>query len=1197
MKNPVLPVASRGALLARPGSLAIVRGSLANDPATVPEIFLSILDDGAIVGFHGHVDLGTGVRTALTQIVAEELDVSIADVAMMLGDTEWTPVQGGTAASETIQVYAAPLRCAAAQARAMLVSLAADHFGVDPATLATENGRVIISGEPERGIRFAALVAGRIVAAELDETVSVKPREHYRIVGSATPRVDIPAKTFGESVFVHDLRLPGMVHGRVIRPPYAGRDSGAFVGRSLISVDRASIAHIPGIIDIVVVHDFVGVVAEREEQAEAAARELRIDWGAFGPQPDLNHPEEALRANPRQTRLLIDEGDVEAAVGCAAARLERTYVWPYQMHGSIGPSCSVAGFSEGRLTVWSGTQIQHYLRAELAMLLDMPEDDIDIVRVEASGSYGRNCMDDVGADAALLARATGRTVRVQLSREQEHLWDPKGSAQLMEIDGGIDSHGNPVAFDYATSYPMNISPVMALLLTRKVDPTPSITRFGDRTVVPAYDYRNVRVQVHDMPTIARSSFLRGVSALPTTFAHESYIDELAVEAGVDPVEYRLKNLRDPRAADLIRAVTDKAAWEPRTGARTLAVSGNVVRGQGVAYAKYVHGEWPGTAAAAAAWVAEVEVDRSTGEVAVTRIVVGQDSGMMINPQGVRHQIEGNVIQSTSRVLVEQVTFDSEVVTARDWSTYPILKFPDVPAIDVVILPRPNDPPLGVGESASLPSAAAIANAVYDATGVRFREMPLTPERVLAGLSQNHSAPLLPSNATAIATPPAPLTPRWKTILKMSAALLTAGAILWPLKSAIEPVATPPRDLFSAETIERGRVLAAAGDCAVCHTAIGGATNAGGFAMETPFGVIRSSNITPDPETGIGRWSYAAFERAMRQGVSRDGRHLYPAFPYTFFTRMSDSDLQAIYAWLMVQPPVANRPAESRLAFPFNIRPLLAGWNGLFLKPGAYAADPARSESWNRGAYLVESVGHCAGCHSDRNALGAVRDGTDHLGGGMAEGWEAPALGRLSTAPLPWTKTELFAYLRTGASDLHGPAAGAMQPIIAGLRDLPDSDIAAMADYLAAMTPPVEDENVAMQAAALKRSGRAALRPISGAGARIFDGACAVCHASDTGLFGANLPLALNSNVHSGRPDNLIRVVLNGLSRTGDASRGAMPAFREALDDRQIADLVGYIRRTQAPGKAPFSDLEGQIARIRATTRADAVAAGGHGGAH
>ncbi|RTE99576.1 molybdopterin cofactor-binding domain-containing protein, partial [Serratia marcescens] len=303
----------------------------------------------------------------------------------------------------------------------------------------------------------------------------------------------------------------------------------------------------------------------------------------------------------------------------------------------------------------------------------------------------------------------GRPVRVQLTREQEHVWEPKGTAQLMEVDGGLDAAGHPVAYDFRTYYPSNGAPTLALLLTGRVEPLPVAYEMGDRTSVPPYEYPALRVSIEDMAPIVRASWMRGVSALPNTFAHESYIDELAHAAGVDPLEYRLRYIHDERASELMRSTAERAGWTPHTEPMQTPAEDGVLRGRGFAYARYIHSKFPGFGAAWAAWVADVAIDKASGEVAVTRIVVGHDAGMMVNPDGVRHQIHGNVLQSTSRVLKERVTFEESTVSAKEWGAYPILTFPEVPEVDVVMMPRPYDPPLGAGESASVPSAAAIAN--------------------------------------------------------------------------------------------------------------------------------------------------------------------------------------------------------------------------------------------------------------------------------------------------------------------------------------------------------------------------------------------------------------------------------------------------------------------------------------------------------
>ena len=683
----------------------------------------------------------------------------------------------------------------------------------------------------------------------------------------------------------------------------------------------------------------------------------------------------------------------------------------------------------------------------------------------------------------------------------------------------------------------------------------------------------------------RASWLRGVSALPNTFAHESWIDDAATAAAVDPIEYRLRYLKDERAVALVQAVAERAEWAPHTAPQTLGHEGDVLFGRGFAYALYVHSQFPGFGAAWSAWVADVAVNRSTGEVAVTRVVVGQDSGLMINPAGVRHQIHGNVIQSTSRALKEQVSFSEVAVASREWGGYPILTFPEVPAIDVVMLPRPYDPPLGGGESASVPSAAAIANAIFDATGVRFRELPFTADRVRAALNPGQAATEPPTEPARTAR--AKTRRRWfGTLAAALTGALGMGATILPWRTALAPIARPDPSVYSAATIERGRLVAAIGNCTGCHTGPDGARLAGGLALDTPFGRIMSTNITSDPVAGIGAWSYPAFERAMREGVSRDGHFLYPAHPYTGFTKASDADLQALYAYLMAQPASAAEPPKTALRFPFNLRPLMAGWNALFLRPGAYASDPAQSEIWNRGAYLVEGLGHCGACHTPRNQLGAERRDA-HLAGGFAEGWEAPALTALSRAPIPWSEAELFAYLRTGTSRHHGVAAGPMAPVVAELGALPDGDIRAMAVYLASFSEaPLLPDAEAARAAEIHAATRVRSVPQANAGERIFAGACAACHEIGTGpkLFGAKPSLALNSNVHSDTPDNLIQVVLNGIAEPAHADLGIMPGFSASLDDRQIADLLGYIRARFAPGRPAWPGVADAITRLRAPLR-------------
>jgi len=1185
------PTPTRDELLARNGVLLVVDDILppsgpvakGGTPTVKPKelgLFIAIDQDNTVYAFNGHVDLGTGIRTSLAQIVAEELDLQMDQVIMVLGDTERAPNQGATIASATLQISAIPLRNAAAEARRYLLEQAARRWAVGADSLVVESG--VIKTADGRSARFGDLLIDQHVELRISGNAPLKRQEDYKLVGQGAARVDIPGKATGELTYVHDMRLPDMLHGRVVRPPYAGHDTGDFVGNSLLEVDESSIAHIPGIVRVVVIRDFVGVVAMREEQAAKAARELKVSWKAWQHKlPDMSDVEQAIRDNPSIQRVVLDKGNVEQALADASERMTRTYLWPYQIHGSIGPSCGLADYREDGIRVWSGTQNPHMLRADLAWLLEYPEERIEIIRMEAAGCYGRNCADDVCADAVLLSRAVGLPVRVQLTREQEHVWEPKGTAQLMEVDGGLTAEGGIAGYDFTTSYPSNNSPTLALLLTGRVDPVAAMFEMGDRTSIPPYEIEHMRVTINDMAPIVRASWMRGVSALPNTFAHESYIDELAFAAGVDPVEYRLRYLNDDRASELVKATAARADWTPRTQPMQTPEDDGVLRGRGFAYARYIHSKFPGFGAAWAAWVADVAVDKNTGDVSVTRVVIGHDAGMMVNPAGVQHQIHGNVIQSTSRVLKERVTFEESTVSSQEWGGYPILTFPEVPKVDVMMMPRQTEPPMGAGESASVPSAAAIANAVYDATGIRFRELPITAERILAAMKSA-------GDEASVQPPESPKAKRSKwlfgSLFAAFGAVLGVAATALPWRAEIAPIAPPAAGTWSAATLERGRLLASAGDCAVCHTSAGGVTNAGGLAMQTPFGTLYSSNITPDPETGIGNWSYPAFERAMRDGISRDGKHLYPAFPYTAFRNIDDADMQALYAYLMSQTPVKQVQPANALRFPFSMRPLMAGWNALFLRKGEVQAQPQQSAQWNRGQYLVNGLGHCAACHSPRNLMGAEKGGASFLAGGMVDGWEAPALNSLSKAPTPWTEDQLFNYLSTGYSDAHGVAAGPMGPVVSELAKLPRTDVRAMAVYLASLNGSAEAASTVTAQKVTVAASQATVSPQSlSNGQRVFEGSCQGCHADGLGpkLFGVSPSLATNTNVHSALPDNLIKVIQQGIAKPATADLGYMPGFKDSLSNTQISDLAAYLRTRFAPNEPQWTGLQDKVAYLKA----------------
>ncbi len=726
------------------GALLVVRppGSAPKPPPRQPgiasdylqpydDVFVAVLASSEVLAFNGHVDLGTGVQTALAQIVAEELDVSLKQVRMVLGHTSATPNQGPTIASATIQISAVPLRKAAAQARQFLLRRAAERFSVPVTDLRVEAGQVFASTGD--AVMYGDLLAGEHHRIQLADDVPLKPADQYRIIGQSTPRVDIPAKATGQPVFVHDVRVPGMWHARVIRPPYVGRDSGSFVGNSLISFDESSIKHIADDIRVVRLGDFLAVAARREEHAIKAARELKVQWRTPPPLPPLNDLDQALRAWPYTERLLLeqDEADPQSQ---SSVTLERSYEWPFQMHASVGPSCSVAHYVEGQIRVWSGSQNPHMLRVELSRLLERDEGHIEIIRMEASGCYGRNCADDVCADAVLISRAIGHPVRVQLTREQEHGWEPKGAAQVIDVAGQLDQGRRLLSYDFITRYPSNDAPTLALILTGKVSNEPRMLEMGDRTSVPPYRYPRMRIVCHDMAAIVRSAWLRGVSALPNSFAHDCFIDELAALADEDPVAFRLRYLKEERARDVLQATAERAEWRERqTGSRGTVGPDGLLHGRGVAYARYTHSRFPGFGAAWNAWVVDVTVDPNSGRVRVDKVVVGQDNGMVVNPDGVRHQIQGNVIQMISRCLKEQVAFDAKGVVDLEWGAYPIINFTEIPPIDVLVMHRPDEPPMGAGESSSVPAPAAISNALFDATGVRFRSAPFTPQKVLAAL--------------------------------------------------------------------------------------------------------------------------------------------------------------------------------------------------------------------------------------------------------------------------------------------------------------------------------------------------------------------------------------------------------------------------------------------------------------------------------
>jgi nicotinate dehydrogenase subunit B len=542
-------------------------------------------------------------------------------------------------------------------------------------------------------------------------------------VGTSTPRLDLPRKATGGPSFIQDLSIPGMLHARLVRPPGPGT--------KLAAIDESSVKDIPGLVRVVRRGDFIGVIAEREEQAIQAASRLRVEWhetALFPQQPDLFT---ALRSQPGEDSVLVEQGELEKAFAGAAQQVHATYYQPYHAHASLGPSCAVAEFKGDRATVWASTQGPYPLRGALAELLDLPVDNVRLIHVEGAGCYGQNGSDDAAADAVILAQAVGRPVRVQWTRRDEFVWEPKSPAMVMEVRGGLDREGNVAAWEYHVWSPSHARRprfaaqlVTAQLISGQPAPQPRFSFGAERNAPTNYAFPAQRVTVHYVPdSFLRVSSFRSLGGSMNTFANESFMDELAAAASIDPLDYRLRYLANPRERAVLIAAAQRAGWDPRPSPHT--PSTEPAQGRGVAFARYENDQ------AIAACIAEVQVEKSTGAVRVKRIVVAHDCGLIVNPDGVKNQIEGNVIQSLSRALKEEVQFDERRITSVDWPTYPILTFSEVPEIDIVLIDRLDQPALGAGEPATVTTAAAVANAIFDATGIRLRRIPFTPERVRA----------------------------------------------------------------------------------------------------------------------------------------------------------------------------------------------------------------------------------------------------------------------------------------------------------------------------------------------------------------------------------------------------------------------------------------------------------------------------------
>jgi nicotinate dehydrogenase subunit B len=711
------------------------------DPTQL-DSWIAVGQDGSVTIFTSKVELGTGIETALAQIAAEELDVSWRKIKVDMGDTSKTIDQATTSGSRTIERAGPQVRKAAAAARKELLRLAAEKLSAPAEKLTVRDGVVSVVGNPSKRVSYAQLIGGKRfnvkIQAEgrgnelkLAQDVKAKDPKEYTTVGKTVPRFDLPPKVTGEAVYIHDVRIPGMLHGRVIRPPT--------VSTAPVNIDEDSVKNIPGFVKVVQQGSFVGVVAKTEWAAIKAAEALKVTWAK--PTTKLPANAEELYAYLKNTKSFTtlkgaEKGDPAATFDKAKKQYEATYRWPFQLHGMIGPSCAIADVRGDQATVWSGCQGPFRIRASVATLLKLPEKNVRIIYRDGSGSYGRLSSDDSSEDAALLSRLVGAPVRVQWSRRDEHAWEPKGPAQLQTLRAGVDDAGKIIAWEFTDySLPWTVSSTTTLLASEQIgikSKTPGSGN-GNQGGGEIYAFENTKVSAEQIPWLQpepfplRTSNLRAPGQLSRCFASETLLNEIAADLGADPVEFRLRYLTaDQRATDVLKAVANKTQWQKRSSP-SASSSGTTATGRGIALTRRSGGY--------AAAVADVEVNKSTGNVTVQRITLAHDCGLIVNPDGVKNQVEGNIIQGVSRALLEEVSFDASGVTSLDWSSYPILKFPEVPNLDVVLINRQEVAPLGAGELATVPVPAAIANAIFDATGVRLREVPFTPKRMLAGLQK------------------------------------------------------------------------------------------------------------------------------------------------------------------------------------------------------------------------------------------------------------------------------------------------------------------------------------------------------------------------------------------------------------------------------------------------------------------------------
>jgi nicotinate dehydrogenase subunit B len=720
------------------------------DPAKL-DSWIAVDADGIVTGYTGKCDFGQGMYTAQTQLIAEELCIPMERVRLIQCDTSVTPDQGTTSGSQSTPTNFndSGLAQAAATAREALISLAAQRLGV-PAHLLTATAG-FISAKAGRRVSYGELVVGKKFNLTVDLKAKRRHPSEWTILGKPVPDVDIRALATGQFEFVHNIHVTGMLHGRVVRPPA--------VRATVVSVDESSVRGIPGLVKVVVRKNFVGVVAVKQMQAMQAAAELKVVWTSDTSLPPQQDFYDYIRKQPSRDVLMVDSQDVDQKVAQAATVLKATYCHPYQAHGSIGASCAVADVRPEKATVWSPTQSVYPTRQGVATLLGLSVDDVRVIFVRGSGCYGLNGADTVSFDAALLSQAVHRPVRVQLSRADEMAWGENyGAACVIDQRAGVDATGTIVAWDcepWSVSLggrpgydrPGNvITGALAGYEPRTVTPQAASQPTGvldnGGNAVPSYvagcvgekcggtgSIRSERVLTHTVKSPFFTGPLRSPLRLQNTFAHECFMDELSAHAKTDPVAYRLRHLREPRLIDVVKAAAQAAKWDARPSPRFDPHRSEVASGRGIACVAYEGDN------GYVALVAEVEVDPASGRVQAKRFVVAQDCGPMSNPVGMRNQIEGGVLQGMSRALGEEITWDDRNITSTSWNTYHSLPLGiAVPVVESILINRSDVSATGAGEAAITVVAAAIGNAVFDATGARLRQVPFTPTRVKAALA-------------------------------------------------------------------------------------------------------------------------------------------------------------------------------------------------------------------------------------------------------------------------------------------------------------------------------------------------------------------------------------------------------------------------------------------------------------------------------